>query len=53
MKALRENIQENLKKGFIRKSNSPAGAPVLFVKKHNGATIMCRLSPLQCYNHQE
>ena len=34
--ALEENIKENLAKGFIRKSKSPAGAPVLFVKKKNG-----------------
>jgi hypothetical protein len=30
---LREYIDENLKKGFIRASNSPAGAPILFAKK--------------------
>ena len=39
--ALKEYIQENLKKGFIRKSKSPAGAPVLFVPKKNGKLRMC------------
>ena len=33
LKALREYIDDNLKKGFIRRSESPAGAPVLFVPK--------------------
>jgi len=37
MKALREYLKENLHKGFIRKSRSPAGAPVLFVRKHDGS----------------
>ncbi len=31
--ALRKYIDENLGKGFIRHSKSPAGAPILFVKK--------------------
>jgi len=30
---LKKQLKELLDKGFIRKSNSPAGAPVLFVKK--------------------
>eukprot|EP00833_Pecoramyces_ruminatium_P009854 jgi/Orpsp1_1/1183886/evm.model.c7180000087119.1 len=30
---LKKYIKENLEKGFIRKSTSPAGAPILFVKK--------------------
>ena len=33
---LKEYIKENLAKGFIRHSSSPAGAPVLFVKKADG-----------------
>ena len=41
MKALKEYINENLNKGFIRKSNSPAGAPVLFVRKHDGTLRLC------------
>ncbi len=39
--ALEEYIKENLKKGFIRKSKSPAGAPVLFVPKKNDDLRMC------------
>jgi len=34
--ALKKYIDENLTKGFIRKSKSPAGAPIFFVKKKNG-----------------
>ena len=33
LKALREWLDENPSKGFIRASSSPAGAPILFVKK--------------------
>jgi len=39
--ALKEYIDENLAKGFIRKSKSPAGAPVLFVPKKSGELRMC------------
>ena len=39
-KALKEYIEENLSKGFIRKSKSPAGAPVFFVFKKNGELRM-------------
>ena len=35
LEELREYIDDNLKKGFIRRSESPAGAPVLFVPKKN------------------
>jgi len=41
LKALKEYIQENLRKNFIRKSKSPAGAPILFVKKHDGSLRLC------------
>ncbi|OUM58059.1 hypothetical protein PIROE2DRAFT_48247 [Piromyces sp. E2] len=42
MKALKEYSRENLEKKFIRKSNSPVGAPVvLFVKKHNESLRLC------------
>ena len=41
MKALKEYIEENLAKGFIRKSKSPAGAPILFVRKHDGSLRLC------------
>ena len=32
---------ENLQSGFIRSSNSPAGAPILFVKKKDGSLRLC------------
>ena len=38
---LKEFIEENLAKGFIRHSSSPAGAPVLFVKKADGSLRFC------------
>lgn len=34
-------IDENLQRGFIRPSKSPAGAPILFVKKKDGTLRMC------------
>jgi len=34
---LKKYLKENLNKGFIRKSTSPAGAPILFVKKKDGS----------------
>jgi len=39
--ALKDYIEDNLKKGFIRPSNSPAGAPVLFAKKKDGSLRLC------------
>jgi hypothetical protein len=41
LKALHEYIKENLNKGFIRRSESPAGAPILFVKKKDGSLRLC------------
>jgi len=41
LEALRVYIKENLRKKFIRKSKSPAGAPILFVKKHDGTLRLC------------
>jgi len=41
LKALHEYIKENLHKGFIRRSESPAGAPILFVKKKDGSLRLC------------
>ncbi|CEP16232.1 hypothetical protein [Parasitella parasitica] len=41
LQTLYDYIQENLKKGFIVRSDSPAGAPVLFVKKKDGSLRMC------------
>jgi hypothetical protein len=34
-------LEENLSKGFIRASSSPAGAPILFVKKGDGSLRLC------------
>jgi len=34
-------IDKNLSKGFIRASSSPAGAPILFVKKKDGSLRLC------------
>ena len=39
--ALREWLDDNLSKGFIRASSSPAGAPILFVKKSDGSLGLC------------
>jgi hypothetical protein len=36
MKALKNYIDDNLRKGYIRPSTSSAGAPIFFVKKKNG-----------------
>src|SRR5262249_44412088 len=41
LSALREFIDENLASGFIRSSNSPHGAPVLFVRKKDGSLRLC------------
>ena len=38
---LKEYIDENLVKGFIRHSQSSAGASILFVKKKDGSLQMC------------
>ena len=39
--ALREYLEENLQKGFIRESQSPAGYPILFVPKPDGLLRLC------------
>ncbi|SOV07052.1 uncharacterized protein UDID_18707 [Ustilago sp. UG-2017a] len=36
LKTLREYLEENLAKGFISPSDSPAASPILFVKKKDG-----------------
>jgi RNase H-like domain found in reverse transcriptase/Reverse transcriptase (RNA-dependent DNA polymerase) len=41
LKTLWEFIDENLKTGFIHPSNSPFGAPVLFIKKKDGSLRLC------------
>ena len=41
LKALRKWLNENLSKGFIIASSSPAGAPILFVKKSDRSLRLC------------
>lgn len=41
LKELKKWLEENLAKGFIRASSSPAGAPVLFAKKPGGGLRLC------------
>ena len=41
LEALRTYLDENLEKGFIQPSKSPAGAPILFVKKKDGSLRLC------------
>jgi transposase InsO family protein len=41
LEALRDYIDKMMKKGFIRRSESPAGYPVLFVPKKNGKLRPC------------
>ena len=37
LKELKVKMEELVNKGFVRPSNSPWGAPVLFVKKKDGS----------------
>lgn len=41
LKALKTYLDENLATGFIKPSSSPAGAPILFVKKKDGSLRLC------------
>jgi len=41
LQTLRQYLDENLKKGFIQKSESPAGYPILFVPKKDGGLRLC------------
>lgn len=41
LSVLKKYITENLEKGFIRPSTSPASSPVLFVKKPGGGLRFC------------
>uniref|UniRef100_A0A8C6XU88 ribonuclease H n=1 Tax=Naja naja TaxID=35670 RepID=A0A8C6XU88_NAJNA len=50
--ALRDFLDKNLARGFIRPSSSPLAAPVLFVKKKTGDLRLCcdyhRLNAITC-----
>ena len=41
LKVLREYIIENFKKGFIRRSELPAGYPIMFVPKKDSKLRLC------------
>ena len=41
LKVLKEYIDKNLQSGFITRSKSPAGAPILFIKKKDGSLRLC------------
>ena len=41
LEALKKYCEENLKKGFIRHSQSPCASPILFVKKLDGTLRLC------------
>lgn len=41
LEELKKYIEENLKKGFIQHLKSPAGAPIMFVKKKDGSLCLC------------
>ena len=41
LRVLRKWLDENLEKGFIRASNSPAASPVLFARKPGGGLRFC------------
>ena len=38
---LREYLEDSERKGWIRRSTSPAGAPVIFVPKKDGSLRLC------------
>jgi len=41
LETVRTYITENLRKGFIRHSQSPCGAPIVFAKKADGTLRLC------------
>jgi hypothetical protein len=41
LREIHVQLQELLAKGWIRPSNSPYGAPILFVRKKDGTMRMC------------
>ena len=38
---LREYLEDSERKGWIRRSTSPTGAPVIFVPKKDGSLRLC------------
>lgn len=38
---LKEDVQDNLEKAWIRASSTPAGSPVMFVTKDDGSLRLC------------
>ena len=41
LKVLKKYLEDNLRKGFIRASSSPAASPVIFVRKPGGGLRFC------------
>jgi hypothetical protein len=41
LRVLQDYLEENEKRGWIRRSTSPAGAPIHFVKKKDGTLRLC------------
>jgi len=41
LEVVQKYITDNLKKGFIRHSQSPCGAPIVFAKKADGTLRLC------------
>lgn len=41
LKVLKEYLDINLERGWIRRSSSPAGAPICFVRKKDGTDRLC------------
>jgi hypothetical protein len=41
LEAVRKYVDENLRKGFIKHSQSPCGAPIVFARKADGTLRLC------------